>query len=96
MKISKESAQIDRQATRLLKDGKKKEALELFKKASEMGNFVSTYNVACMYYFGDGVEANTSTALEWFKKASAQGDREAENRVGIMYEEADQIFVFVS
>ncbi|MBR1891253.1 MAG: sel1 repeat family protein [Clostridia bacterium] len=87
MKISKESVQLDKQATQLLKDGKKKQAFELFKKASEMGNFVSTYNVACMYYFGDGVEANHSTALEWFKKASDQGDREAENRVGVMYEE---------
>ncbi|BET21475.1 hypothetical protein RGT18_10630 [Solobacterium moorei] len=44
------------------------------------------YNIACMYYFGDGVEKNDTLAFEWYKKAAQHQDPEAANRVGVMLE----------
>ena len=66
-------------------DGNYIEALKWYIKSSDNGNFFATYNVACMYYFGDGTNRNIDEAIKYFIKAVEQGDKEAANRLGIIY-----------
>jgi len=54
--------------------------------ASEQGEYLAMYNLACMYYFGDGVERDEAAAFSWYQKAGQHGDPEALNRVGVMLE----------
>lgn len=61
-------------------------AEECFRKAAEEENFYAMYNLACMYYFGDGVEKDDAASFHWFSEADRHGDAEAANRVGIMLE----------
>ena len=74
----------DALATEYLAKEDYENAMKYFLQASEEGYYISTYNIACMYYFGDGVEQNEAKAFEWYKKAAAQGDPEAANRAAIM------------
>ena len=61
------------------------EAIKWYKKSSDNGNFFATYNIACMYYFGDGVKRNVDEAIAYFIKATEQGDKEAANRLGTIF-----------
>ena len=60
-------------------------AMEYYLKASDEGYYFAMYNIACMYYFGDGVEKDDQKAFSWYLKAYEHGDAEAGNRVGVMY-----------
>lgn len=63
--------------TEHLKKEEYEKALENYLKASDLGDFYAMYNIACMYYFGDGVAKNDTQALKWYEKASQAGDAEA-------------------
>ncbi len=79
--------ELDRIATEYLTNGDYDNAMKYFLQASEEGYFISMFNIACMYYFGDGVEQDYSKAYEWYVKASEAGDKEAMNRVGMLLAE---------
>ena len=70
--------------TNYLRNGKFKEALEIYLKASQNGSYLATYNVACMYYFGDGVEKDLNKALDYYILAGSQGDKEAMSHAGMV------------
>lgn len=61
-------------------------ARQYFEEASEQGEYLAMYNLACMYYFGDGVEKDDVKAYFWYEKAWRHGDSEAANRVAVMRE----------
>lgn len=50
----------------------KQKAFFWFEKAAAQGNPFSQYNVAIMYYNGNGVEQNKSLAKEYFKQSCDQ------------------------
>lgn len=60
----------------------KTKAMELFQEASTKGNVLATYNIACMYAFGDGVSQDSAKAIEYFILGSDQGDKEASYHAG--------------
>ena len=45
-------------------------ARECYEKAAEQGYYLAMYNLACMYYFGDGVEKNDAIAFNWYWAAA--------------------------
>lgn len=59
-------------------------AMDAFQTAAEEGNYFAMYSIACMYYFGDGVEKDDRQALIWYEKAAEHGDSEAMDRAGSM------------
>ncbi len=63
------------------------QAMRCFREADARGNYYAMYNLACMYYFGDGVEKDERTALTWYRRAFEHGDPEAASRVGVMLEQ---------
>ena len=69
-----------------IKDNKL-EAIKWFKKAADMGDVASMFNIGYTYYkddYGAGFQ-DYSKAIEWFKKASDLGDTDAMNLIGICY-----------
>ena len=54
-------------------------------KAANSGGASAQYNVAGMYFFGQGVKQDYSEALKWYTKASDQGDTDALYFLGLMY-----------
>lgn len=53
------------------------QALANFKKAAELGDTKSFYNIGVYYFNGHGVPRNTSEAYRWWKKGAEAGDEEA-------------------
>ncbi|MBN2298214.1 MAG: sel1 repeat family protein [Deltaproteobacteria bacterium] len=49
------------------------------------GDVDAQYNLAIMYYHGEGVARNLEEALFWFHKAAEQDDSEAQYNLGFMY-----------
>ena len=70
----------------MLEQGDFDSARECFLKSAEQGYYLAMYNLACMYYFGDGVEKNDEEAFRWYNEATEHGDAEAANRVGVFFE----------
>ena len=66
----KEQNKLLQEGNKALQEKDYNRAIELFTKSSEMGNYFATYNLGCMYYFGDGVEKDEEKAFEYFIKAS--------------------------
>lgn len=60
-------------------------AMKYFIKASEMGYALSMKNIANMYQYGNGVDANAQTAIEWYTKAYNKGRWDAANDIGNIY-----------
>ena len=52
-------------------------ALELYRKAAELGNPRSMYALGYAYQVGQGVEADFSEALKWYEKAALAGHETA-------------------
>ena len=49
------------------------------------GDRVSQYNIALLYFFGNGVEQNLETAFKYCRKAAVQGLPRAQNNLAHMY-----------
>jgi len=88
LSISRRSLMDKKELNKLVEEGTKYlvgdnvevdklKALEIFKNASENGSFMASYNIACMYYFGDGVEKNLEESLKYFEIGASQGDKES-------------------
>ena len=52
---------------------------------AERGDAVAQFNLALMYYRGQGVRQDDKTALRWFRLAAEQGHAEAQLVLGAMY-----------
>ncbi|HHO77080.1 MAG TPA: sel1 repeat family protein [Deltaproteobacteria bacterium] len=61
------------------------EHVEKYTQKAGQGDVDAQYNLAIMYYHGEGVERNLEEALYWFHKAAEQDDTEAQYNLGFMY-----------
>jgi TPR repeat protein len=52
---------------------------------AEQGVVAAEYNLAILYYNGNGVSQDYGEAAKWFRKAAEQGDAEAQYSLGILY-----------
>lgn len=55
------------------------------KKAAEKGNTDAQFNLALMYYNGDGILTDKKQAVYWYTKAAEQENAKAQFNLGIMY-----------
>lgn len=62
-------------------------AIDLYEKASMLGNCISTFNLACIYKEGKAFEKNIPKAVEFFEKAMLLGDIDAIFELANIYEE---------
>jgi TPR repeat protein len=63
----------------------KSKAFYYLEKASKDNNAEASYNLALMYYMGDGVDQNVSMSAKLLESASNQGYEDAINNVGKIY-----------
>lgn len=73
------------EALSLYKEGKLKEALEIFKALAEQGHAMSQFIVGNMYDFGESVPRDYKQAFIWYKKAAEQGHPDAEYNLAVFY-----------
>lgn len=60
-------------------------AFEQWAAAAEQDDPVGQYNLAVLYYNGDGVETNYKKAHQWFLRSAKQGYADAQYDLGTMY-----------
>ena len=53
-------------------------AFKWYKVAAEKGHKIAQYNLAVMYYKGEGTEKNCDEAIKWYKKSAEQGYENAQ------------------
>lgn len=51
-------------------------ALQVFRPLAEQGDARAQFNIAKMYYSGQGVSQDYAQAVSWHRKAAAQGNAE--------------------
>ena len=61
-------------------------AVELYRKAAEMGLREAQANLASCYKDGNGVPKDMAKAVEWYRKAAAQGNAEAQKWLAYLKE----------
>jgi TPR repeat protein len=61
-------------------------AVELYKKAAELGNDIAMVNLGWAYARGNGITKDVVTAFEWYKKAVELGNPKGMYNLGVMYE----------
>lgn len=54
-----------------------REAAEYFQKAAEKEHVDAQYQLACAYYYGEGVKKNEELCVQWLEKAAAKSHKEA-------------------
>jgi TPR repeat protein len=52
---------------------------------AEKGNASAQFNLALLYYIGEGVPKNDVEAVKWYRHAADQGYSRAQNDLGFMY-----------
>ena len=72
------------------------QAMKWFRSGAEQGDARAQYEVAMMYYRGQGVARNNATGFDWAKKAAEQGFAMAQNRVGVSFERGEGVAQNVS
>jgi TPR repeat protein len=60
-------------------------AVEHFRRAANMGNANSQYNLGVIFGAGVGVRQNDAEAIVWFRKAAEQGVANAQHNLGVLY-----------
>jgi TPR repeat protein len=53
---------------------------------AEQGDANAQYELARLYYQGEGVPQNYAEAFDWYRKAADRGNAKAQYRVGFMYD----------
>lgn len=75
----------------LFQQGLHEEALERFKKAANLRHSEATFNVALMYYRGNGIPQDKAKAFEFYEKASKLGNLGARCNMAYMCYMADGV-----
>jgi TPR repeat protein len=78
-------------ATAAYKRGDYATALKLIRPLAEQGNTGAQYNLATMYYNGDGTRRDYAEAMNWFRRAAQKGDIDAERYLGFMNAEGQGV-----
>lgn len=60
-------------------------AIELFTALAEENDSEACYQLAFMYYGGDGIEKDYKKAAYWFDRSARLGHPEAQDKLGYMY-----------
>ena len=71
--VEETADEMNNRAHVLYRQGKIKEAFDLFLKSAEKGCNYAKYTCGEMYYNGEGTERNLEKAAFWFKKAAEKG-----------------------
>jgi hypothetical protein len=71
-------------ATAAYKRGDYATALKLIRPFAEKGNVSAAYNLATMYYNGEGTRRDYAEAMKWFRQAAEKGDLDSERYLGFM------------
>lgn len=66
-------------------EGSEPEAVRWIRFVAEQGDADALFNLAIMYYNGQGVPQDYVEAVKWFSKAAEQGVPEAQYNLGLMY-----------
>ncbi|WP_426879352.1 tetratricopeptide repeat protein [Glaesserella parasuis] len=61
-------------------------AFPIFKELAEQGYSTAQFNLALMYFEGQGVSQDYHQAAKWYQKAAEQGDASAQFNLGVMYD----------
>ena len=69
---------------------KKKKQRENFQvsnlnRKAEQGDADAQFNLAVLYYYGDGVPQDYAKARQWWEQAAAQGHADAQYNLGQLY-----------
>ena len=73
------------EAQKRVKEGKHKEAMELFMSAAEKGDKKAQYTLGSAYFQGDGVEKDMKKSIYWLEKSAKQGFVDAQGFLGFIY-----------
>ena len=65
--------------------GNYEKALKIWTVEADKGNKEAFYNIALLYFFGNGVEKNLPLAFEYCQKAAFMGSPRAQNNLAFMY-----------
>ncbi len=65
-------------------------ALKKWAPLAEQGAAPAQYNLAMLYYNGDGVPKNYEIAFKWFKLAAKQGLSRAQYSLALMYMQGNE------
>jgi hypothetical protein len=60
-------------------------AVTMIRPLAEQGDVRAQFNLATMYYNGQGVRQDREQAAKWFRMAAEQGDMEGQRYLGFMY-----------
>ena len=60
--------------------------LELYRRADELGDTISCYNIGAAYKFGYGVEIDEKEAVHYYELAAMKGDSHARHNLGAFEE----------
>src|SRR5215470_12789570 len=60
-------------------------ALEVWKKASALGNTEAQYRIGLLYSRGEGVIRNAPDGVAWFKRAAEAGHSDAQYQLGRIF-----------
>jgi len=74
-----------------LKAYKKKDFGRAMKDFKADGSKNSCYNIAIMYYKGEGVKQDRREAVQWFRKAADLGHMNAQFILGTMYDKGEDL-----
>jgi len=72
-------------ATAAYQRGEYTKALELIRPLAERGDLRAQFNLATIYYNGQGANQDLPEAAKWFRMAAEQGDAQAQRYLGFMY-----------
>jgi TPR repeat protein len=78
-------------ATAAYKRGDYATALKLIRPIAEQGNLAAEYNLATMYYNGEGARRDYAEAMKWFRQAADKGDIASQRYLGFMYAEGQGV-----
>lgn len=83
--------ELNELARGLIEQQKYEEAIPILKKAAELGNAESQYNLGYSYRAGIGVEQNIEKGIEWFSKSAEQGFNDGLYQMMMAYGNGDGV-----
>lgn len=72
-------------ATAAYQRGDYAKAIEIIRPVAEQGDVRAQFNLATMYYNGQGARQDHPEAAKWFRMAAEKGDMQAQRYLGFMY-----------
>ncbi len=89
--VENNAEDIFRQATNLYEEKKYSEALQLYRKAAEIGLASAQYNLGLLYKEGLGTEKDLKEAFKWYSKAAEKRHKDAYHNLGVLYETGEGV-----